>query len=135
MPHFRVRDQVFKKLKACRVHPLQIVEEQRQRVLLPGERTEEPPEHQLEAVPRVLRRQVRNGRLLPDDELHFRDEIDDELAIRSQCFLKSVSPVAHIRVALDEDLTDQGLGGLCQSRVRDVALVLEPDTSTSSGMP
>ena len=56
MPHFSVRDQVLNKLKACRVHPLQIVEEQRQRVLLPGECPEEPPEHRLEAVLRISRR-------------------------------------------------------------------------------
>jgi hypothetical protein len=93
-------------------------------VLSLSERAEEPPEHQLEAVPRVLRRQVWNGRLFPDDELDLRDEIGDELAIRTQCFLKSVPPMAHLRFTFDEDLTDQGLESLCQCRVRDVALVL-----------
>ena len=37
---------------------------------------------------------------------------------------RAVPPLAHLRFALDEDLTDQGLEGLCQGRVRDVALVL-----------
>ena len=124
VPHVRIGNQVLQEFKGCRVQPLQIVEEQRKRVLRPGERAEEPPEHQLEAVLRILRRQVWNGRLFPDDELHLRDEIDDELAIRTQCFLKSVPPMAHLRFTLDEDLTDQGLESLCQSRVRDVALVL-----------
>ena len=32
--------------------------------------------------------------------------------------------MAHLGFTLDEDLTDQGLEGLCQSRVRDVAFVL-----------
>ena len=32
--------------------------------------------------------------------------------------------MAHLRFALDEDLTDQGLESLCQRRVGDVALVL-----------
>ena len=72
------------KFKGCRVQPLQIVEEQRKRVLRPGEHAEEPPEHQLEAVLRILRRQVRNGRLFPDDELDLRDEVDDQLAVRAQ---------------------------------------------------
>jgi len=56
-------------------------------VLRLGERTEESPEHQLEATLRVLRRQVWNERLFPDKEFHLRDEIDDELAIGTQCFL------------------------------------------------
>jgi len=124
VPHVRVGNQVLQQFKSCRVQPLQIVEEQRKRVLRPGERAEEPPEHQLEAVPRVLRRKVWNVRLFPDEELHLRDEIDDELAIRAQCFLKSVPPMAHLRFTLDEDLADQGLESLGQSRVRDVAFVL-----------
>src|ERR1700733_10136660 len=33
-------------------------------------------------------------------------------------------PLGHFRLALGEDLTDEGLEGLRQSRVRDVALVL-----------
>ena len=52
--------------KKLRVQPLQIVEKQRKRVLRPGERAEESPEHHLEAVLRILRRQVWNGRLFPD---------------------------------------------------------------------
>src|ERR1700739_547641 len=93
--HVRIGNDVLQEFKSCRVQPLQIVEEQRERVLWPGERTEEPPEHQLEAVPRVLRRQICNGRLPADDELHLWDEIDDELAIRTQYFLKYVPPMAH----------------------------------------
>src|SRR5712692_4480864 len=69
--------------KKLRVQPLQIVEKQRKRVLRPGERAEESPEHHLEAVLRILRRQVWNGRLFPDDKLDLRDEVDDELAIRT----------------------------------------------------
>jgi len=59
---------------------LQIIEEQRERVLRPGERAEEAPEHQLEAVLRILGRQVWKGRLFPDNELHLGDEVDDQLA-------------------------------------------------------
>src|SRR5712692_6763896 len=124
VPHVRIGNQALQQFKSCRVQPLQIVEEQRKRVLRPGERAEEPPEHQQEAVLRILRRQVWNRRLFPDDELHLRDEVDDELTIRTQGLLKRVPPLDHLRFALDEDLTDQGLEGLCQSRVRDVALVL-----------
>ena len=124
VPYVRIGNQVLQQFKGCRVQPLQIVEEQRERVLLPGECPDELSEHQLETVPRVLWRQIGNRRLFPDDELHLRDEIDHELAIRTQCFLKNVPPLAHLRFTLDEDLTDQSLEGLCQGRVGDVALVL-----------
>ena len=59
MPHFRVRHQMLKQVERCCVQPLQIVEEQRERMLLAREHAEEAPEHHLEAILRVLRRQVR----------------------------------------------------------------------------
>jgi hypothetical protein len=43
VPHVRIGNQVLQQLKGCRVQPLQIVEEQRKRVLRPGERADEPP--------------------------------------------------------------------------------------------
>ena len=64
VPHLRVRDQMLDEVERGRVQPLQIVEEQRERMLRPGEHAEEAPEHQLEAVLRVLRRQIRDRRLL-----------------------------------------------------------------------
>ncbi len=49
VPHLRVRDQVLEEVERRRIQPLQIVEEQRERVLLPREDAEEPPEHHLES--------------------------------------------------------------------------------------
>ena len=71
--HIRNGNQVLQQFNGCGVQPLQIVEEQCKRVLLRGERAEEAPEDQLEAVLRISRRQVWNGRLFPDDELHLRE--------------------------------------------------------------
>jgi hypothetical protein len=48
---------------------LQIVEEQGERVLILREYAEEAPENHLEAVLRVLRRQVWNRWLFADDQL------------------------------------------------------------------
>ncbi len=124
VPYIRIGNQVLQEPKSSRVQPLQIVEEQRERVLRPGERTEEAPEHQLEAVPRVLRRQVWNRRLFPDDELDLRDEVDDQLTARAHCLLEGGPPLAHLRFALYQDLTDQSLERLCQGAIRDVAPVL-----------
>src|SRR3977135_1610354 len=106
------------------VQPLQIVEEQPERVLRRGEYAEELPEHRLEAVLRVLRREVWNGRLFSDDELDLGDEADDELAVRPHRLRQGTAPLVHLRIALHEDLTGQSLEGLCQGGVRDVALVL-----------
>ena len=57
VPHVRVRDQMLKQVERGRVQPLQIVEEQCERMLRAREHTEESPENHLEPVLRVLRRQ------------------------------------------------------------------------------
>src|SRR5216683_6627882 len=124
VPHLRVRDQTLEEVERCCIQPLQIIEEQRERVLRPGERAEEAPEHQLEAVLRILRGQLWSGWLLPDDELHLRDEIDDQLAVCPDRLRQDGTPLFHLRFALDEDLIDQSLEGLCQCRIRNVALIL-----------
>src|SRR6266704_858243 len=43
--HLRVRDQMLEEVERCRIQPLQIIEEQRERVLLACEHAEEAPEH------------------------------------------------------------------------------------------
>ena len=84
VPHLRVRDQMLEEVERRCIQPLQIIEEQRERVLLAREHPEEAPEHHLEAVLRILRRQVGDRRLLPDHELQLGNEVDDELTIRAQ---------------------------------------------------
>ena len=124
MPHLRVRDQTLEEIERCCIQPLQIIEEQRERVLRPGERAEEAPEHQLEAVLRLSRRQVWNGRLFPEDELQFRDGVDDQLPVWAHRIPQGAAPLTHLPFTLHEDLTDQGLEGQCQGCIRDVTLVL-----------
>ena len=124
VPHLRVRDKMFDQIKGRGVQPLQIVEEQRERVLRPGKHAEEPPEHQLEPILPVLRREFGNWRLLTDDESKLRDEIDHELAVRAKRLQQRGAPSAHLRVALAEDLMDKALEGLGQRRIGDISLVL-----------
>ena len=81
VPHIRPGQQILEQIERCRVEPLQIVEEQGERMLLARENTEEGPEDHLEAVLRVLRREVWNGRLLTDDESELGDQVDHELAV------------------------------------------------------
>ena len=78
----------------------------------------------MKSVLRFLRRQVGNGRLFPDDELQLGNEIDDQLSVRPERLCQGAPPLLHFRFALDEDLADQGLEGLCEGRIGDVALVL-----------
>jgi len=44
-------------------------------MLCSGEDAQEPYEYQLEAVLRVLQREIRHGRLFADNELQFRNQI------------------------------------------------------------
>src|SRR5712671_8005535 len=124
MPHLRMRNQMFEEIERCCIYPLQIIEKQRERMLRLGEHAEEPPEHQLEAVLGISRRQLWNGRLFPDDDLQLRDEADDQLAVRLDRLRQGTTPPVHLGFALDQNLMRQRLEGLCQGRVRDIARIL-----------
>src|SRR6202049_51563 len=93
-------------------------------MLLAREHPEEAPEHHLEAVLRVLRRQVRDRWLLSDHELQPGNEVDDELSIWAQRLAQSIPPPAKLGLALGKERADKALESLAQRGVRDVALVL-----------
>src|SRR3984893_7710663 len=106
------------------VKPLQIVKKQCERLLLAREYPEEAAENHLEAVLRVLRRQVRDRGLFANHELQLGNEVDDELSIRAQRPAQSIPPPAELGLALGEEGADKALEGLAQGGVGDVALVL-----------
>src|ERR1700694_4766222 len=124
MSHFGMRNQVLEEVERRGIQPLQIVEEQRERSLLPREYAEEAPEDHLEAALRVLRRQIRDGRLFPDHELQLGNEVHDELAVRPQRLAQGVPPAAKLRLVLAQKRADKALEGLGKRSVRDVAVVL-----------
>ena len=124
VPHVRIGNQALQQFQSGRVQPLQIVEEQRQRMVRAREGAEETPEHQLETAPRFLRRQFRDGRLFADDEFDFGYEVDHQLAIRPQRLQKRLPPTVHLGFARNQDLPHQHLECLCQRCVRYVSLVL-----------
>src|SRR5580704_6081528 len=99
VPHLSVRDQMIEEVERCCISPLQIVEEQGERVLLTCEYAEEMPEYRLEAVLRILRRQIRNRRLLPDHKLQRWNEVDDKLTVRAQRLPQRVPPPGKLRLA------------------------------------
>src|SRR5262245_3607811 len=90
----------------------------------PSEDADELSEHHLETPLRVLWRKLRNRQRLSDDELHFRNEIDNQSCIRSQRLPQCITPWREVRFVLPEQWPDQVLKGLCQRRVGYVALVL-----------
>ena len=71
-----------------------------------------------------LRLELRDRRLLADDELQFGDEVDHEPRIRLQRLQKRVAPGRQLGVALAEKRPHQALKRLRQGRIGNVALVL-----------
>jgi hypothetical protein len=120
----RVGDEVLEQLEGRRVQPLQVIKEEGERVLLSGEDAQKGPEHRLEPILRFLRRDLRHSRLFANDELEFGDEVYDELAVHTHGIADRVSPTLNHCLVLTENLADQSLEGLGESRVRNVPLVL-----------
>ena len=81
--HVRPGQQILEQIEGRRVEPLQIVEEERERMFRPCEYADKSPEHQLEATLRVLWRKIRDWWLLSDDELQFGNEVHDEQPVRA----------------------------------------------------
>src|SRR5271163_3424068 len=100
---------MLEEVECCCIQPLQIVKKKRQRVLLAREHAEKAPEHHLEPVLRVLRRQLRDRRLFPNDEFQLGNEVDDELAIRFQRLAQRSPPPAKLLLALGEERADKAL--------------------------
>src|SRR5580658_1082086 len=93
-------------------------------MLRAGESAEETSEYQLGPAPRFLRWQFCHRGLFADDELDFGNEVDDQLAVRSQRLQKRDAPMGHLGFAFDQDLPHQHLESLSEGRVGYVALSL-----------
>jgi hypothetical protein len=70
-----VGDEMLKQFESGRVQPLQVIKKERERMLFAGEHTEEGPEHRLEPVLRIQRRELRHRRLLAYYELELVDKV------------------------------------------------------------
>ena len=124
VPHFRVREQMLDQVERRGVEPLQIVEEEGERMFRSREHFEEAPEHQLETALCVLWRKLRNRRLRADEELQFGDKVNHKPPIWVQSLAQRVAPAGQLGLALTQQRPDQALKGLRQCGIRDVALVL-----------
>ncbi len=120
----RIVDQIGQQVERGSIQPLQIIQEQHERMLRPREHAQKAPKHGLKTVLRFLRRQLLHRRLLADEEFQLGNEFDEERPIRAQRALQCLPPPAHLRFALAEDLAHQSSECLGQRGIRDVALVL-----------
>src|SRR6516162_11532183 len=84
--------QILEQIERCRVEPLQIVEEQGERMFRPCEHADKSPEHQLKAALRFLWWELGDRWLLSYDVLQFRDEIHYEQPVRVQRLNQRVPP-------------------------------------------
>src|ERR1700722_10631662 len=81
MLRVRLGQKVLDQIERCRVEPLQIIEEQGQR-MFPCEYADKSSEHQLEPALRILWRKLGDRRLFSYDEFQFGNQIHNELAVR-----------------------------------------------------
>ena len=88
--------QVFEQVECGRIQPLQVVEEERKRMLGSREYADEPPKDQLKTSLRFLRRKLGHRWLFANDVLQFRDKIDDQQPVRLQRLPKRVTPFAQV---------------------------------------
>ncbi len=85
-------EHIFEQIKGGRVEPLQVVKEQRQRMLGLSEHADKTLQDLKEPLLRLLRLQLRHGRRLADDQLEFGDQIGDQPRIRFQCPQQCFAP-------------------------------------------
>src|SRR6267154_2585787 len=70
----RSGQEILQQVESRRVEPLQVVEEQSERVFRPSEYADKPPEHHLETPLCVLRFKIRDWWLFSEDEFQFRNQ-------------------------------------------------------------
>jgi hypothetical protein len=115
----RPGQQIFQQIERRRVEPLQIIEEERQWMVRPGEDADKAPENQLEMPLRVLWRKLRDRRLFSNDELQLGDDVDHEPSVRAQRVQKGGTPTAQLGIALAEKGPDKALKRLYWSNLPD----------------
>src|SRR5262245_7219738 len=112
MAQIGLRQKILDQIESCQIDPLQIVEKQSQRMLLPREHSDKLSKNELESALGFLQRKFGDWWRLSDDELQFRNEVHDELSVRTQRIMKGRAPFAQFRFAFAQKGTDKILEGL-----------------------
>ncbi|MNN09730.1 hypothetical protein D3C81_1226260 [compost metagenome] len=96
----RMGEQVFEQVEGRRIQPLQVVEEQHQRVIGTGEHADETAEHQQEAALRLLRLKIGHRRLVADDQPQLGNQVGDQPGIGLQRLQQCTAPALQYFAAL-----------------------------------
>jgi hypothetical protein len=83
VPHIGLGEKILDQIERCRIQPLQIVEEQSQRMLRPREHADKSPKDELESALGILERKVGDWRRFADDELQCRNKVHNERSVRT----------------------------------------------------
>src|SRR5690606_28091212 len=108
----------------CLIGPLQVVEEDHQRMLGLGEHTHKLQQQLVEAVARLGGAELQRRRLRPDDQLDIGDDVDQHLAVAIKGLLKALFPNYESLRAFAEQLADQIVERLNNRRIGDAAVEL-----------
>ena len=93
-------------------------------MILRGETAHEILKHQVKTILRFAGLQFRHRRLFADDQLDFRNHVDDDPPVRAEGIRQFGPPARDLRFRLGQQLTHQTAKRLNQRIVRNVALEL-----------
>src|SRR5262245_36836391 len=114
----------FDEIERGPIEPLEIVEEQGQRMLRTREDADQTADGRLKAGLRIRRRDIRYRWLLADHELQLGHQVEEQRAVRAERVTQPLPPCGELGLRLREKLPDQALESLSQRRIRHVALQL-----------
>ena len=96
---------MLEQFKGCRIQPLQIVEEQSERMLRASEYVEEPPKHSWKRFCASSGASSGTGGCFPIDRVKLRNQVDDELTVWAEGLPQRVPPMAQFSIAINQNLT------------------------------
>src|SRR6202042_3754212 len=117
VPRVGMEEEIFDQRQRGRIEPLQIIDENDERVFRSRENGDEPLEHSLKSQFGVHRREDRYGRRGTYQSSEIGNEVGQQAALIADSFLDRVSPAGDfVRVAVQQ-LLNQSLKRLSQCRV------------------
>ena len=114
----------FDQFKRRLVHPLQVVQENHERMRLPAENTHEIEENAVKTVLRLVRAEFHEGRLRSCHQFQIGNHIDDGPHMDAQRSQEPFPPLQKPCFTLAQDLIDKVLKRLDETAVRDVMMQL-----------
>ncbi len=119
VPHLRLGQQVLEQAQRRYIQPLQVIQKQHQRMLRRGEHAKKPAHHPPQTIQHILRRDLRSERLRPDDQREFWNQLNDEVAIGTQCLQQALAPCRDLGAGMAQELAHEVAERLRERGVRD----------------